>query len=317
MGCANIARRSVIPAMLESDDFEIYAIASRDISKAKQYTELFGGRAVQGYNGLLDIDEIEALYVPLPTGMHEEWILKALEKGKHVFAEKSLASDLDSANRMIESARCRKLVLMENFMYRNHNQHRFAFEKLLSGALGSVRLFTARFGFPPLSPDNFRYSRELGGGALLDAAAYTVNVTRWFFGNDLEVIDSILYRNRESKVILYGNASLFSRTSGISSNIAFGFDNFYQCYYEIWGSKGILRMDRAFTAPPGFRPPVTLHLNEGKTELFLDSDNHFLNILKEFSSLILKHDYGRYYDDLYHQSRLLNDIELRAKMIDI
>src|SRR5258708_37754162 len=123
MGCANIALRSVIPAILElHDKFDLVAIASRTPEKALKAADQFNILPVTGYDNLLARDDIDAIYMPLPTGLHEKWVTNALEAGKHVFAEKSLAVDYDSAQRLIELARARKLLLMENFMVRFHSQ---------------------------------------------------------------------------------------------------------------------------------------------------------------------------------------------------
>jgi hypothetical protein len=78
LGCANIAKRSVIPALLEIPDFELVAVASRTISKASEFATIFGCEAIEGYDNLIDREDIDALYIPLPTGLHEEFIVKAL-----------------------------------------------------------------------------------------------------------------------------------------------------------------------------------------------------------------------------------------------
>ena len=105
MGCAAIAKKSVIPAILAlPEQFELVAIASRTSEKAEEFAALFGCEAVTGYDYLLQLD-IDAVYIPLPTGLHEEWINKALLAGKHVYAEKSIASSFDSAKSMVENAK--------------------------------------------------------------------------------------------------------------------------------------------------------------------------------------------------------------------
>lgn len=112
MGCAGIAQRYMIPAILDTQDLELVAVASRTLEKAKAYADRFGGDAVEGYENLLNRRDIDAVYVPLPTGLHEQWILLALQMGKHVFAEKSLAMNVVSAQRMLNLAKENGLVLM-------------------------------------------------------------------------------------------------------------------------------------------------------------------------------------------------------------
>lgn len=314
LGCAGIAQRYVIPAIFDTQDLELAAVASRTLDKARACTERFGGDAVEGYENLLNRRDIDAVYVPLPTALHEQWILLALQKGKHVFAEKSLAMNVTSAQRMLNLAMGKRLVLMEDFMYRYHSQHRFVFDQLQQGTIGELRMLRSYFAFPPLDPLNFRYNKDLGGGAILDAAAYPVNVSRWFLGNDLELGDATLFYDRIAGVCIRGAALLYSPTTGLSALIAFGFDHYYQCNYELWGNKGILYCDRSFTPPPDFKPTVRVGLTAGIQAYTLPADNHFKNILEEFAGCIRQQQYAKHQDDLFNQSRLLTALQEKGRI---
>src|SRR5467141_3575377 len=100
LGCASIAYRSTMPAMKAVAGIDLVAVASRSREKAESFASHFGVDPVVGYQALLDRQDIHAVYVPLPTGLHAEWIPKALEAGKHVLAEKSLAGDHESVQVM-------------------------------------------------------------------------------------------------------------------------------------------------------------------------------------------------------------------------
>jgi len=314
MGCAGIAQRYMIPAILDTQYLELAAVASRTLDKAKICTERFGGDAVAGYENLINRRDIDAVYIPLPTGLHEQWIVLALQMGKHVLAEKSLAMNVISARRMLDMASEKKLVLMEDSMYRYHSQHQFVFEQLQKGAIGELRMLRTYFAFPPLDPQNFRYNKDMGGGAILDAAAYPVSASRWFLGNDLELGYATLFYDRITDVCIRGSALLFSPTTGLSALIAFGFDNYYQCNYELWGNKGIIHCDRSFTPPPEFKPTVRIGLAEGMKSYTLPADNHFKNILEEFVSCIRDRQYAKHQEDLFHQSRLLTDLQEKGRI---
>lgn len=309
LGCANIARRSVIPAIKSINEYDLVAIASRTQEKAAEFAEEFNCEAVAGYQNLLDRKDIDVIYMPLPTGLHEEWVMKALEAGKHILIEKSLAMNFESANRMVDLARAKGLLIMENFMFLYHSQHQFVKDLIAKGKIGDVRCFRSSFGFPPLAEDNFRYNAALGGGSLLDAAAYTIRASQLFLGNDIWVEGATL-NNLNTEVDLFGGAYLKS-TNGMFSEVAFGFDNFYQCNYEIWGSKGKITAQRAFTPGENFTPTITL---EKQGELFdykIDAENHFVNILNEFKRCALQGDVEKKYEEILNQSRLLQ--ELRDK----
>lgn len=131
MGCANIAQQIVIPAIKNlSNDFDLIAVSSRSSEKAQLFAQSFNALPIVGYENLLDRNDIDAIYMPLPTGLHQEWILKALDSGKHVIAEKSLAMDYDSAQQLIELAKSKNLILMEDFMFKHHKQHQIVWENL-------------------------------------------------------------------------------------------------------------------------------------------------------------------------------------------
>ena len=103
LGCASIAKRSVIPAIKNlSCKFELVAVASRSIDKAEVFASDFNCEAIEGYNNIINLNKIDALYIPLPTGLHKEWVNKALLAGKHVYTEKSIALNLADAEEMVD-----------------------------------------------------------------------------------------------------------------------------------------------------------------------------------------------------------------------
>lgn len=315
MGCANIAQKSVIPAMLACPEWEVAAIASRNIEKARGYTQKFGGEALGSYEALLEREDIEAIYMPLPTGLHEEWVIKSLEAGKNVLVEKSLAMDYASAQRMASVAQAHDLVMMENFMFWYHSQQKTIMDILNSGELGSFRLLRASFGFPPLGEGNFRYDKALGGGAILDSAAYCVKISQMFFGLDVKVASSTLFVDNKG-LDLYGSATILAE-DGRTAQLSWGFDNFYQCNCEIWGSKGKLYADRVFTAQPGFSPKIIVEKQDVKTETQLKGDNHFINILKQFHTNIITKNGAGTLQEITNQARLLSDLRDKATIVNI
>lgn len=311
MACADIAQRLVIPAILQSDHTRLVAVASRSAEKAGKFAGQFGCEAITGYGKLLERPDIDAIYMPLPTGLHEEWVKRSLEAGKHVLVEKSFALDLASAQRMLDVARSNRLLVMENFMFLHHSQHRFVKELIEAGEIGELRSFRSSFGFPPLDLDNFRYAKHLGGGALLDAAAYTIRASQFFLGDDLEVKAANLVTPEGAEVDIYGGAYL-ATAGGKFSEVSFGFDNFYQCNYELWGSRGKLTARRAFTAGPGITPVVSLEKQGESFDHQLEADNHFVNLLEVFARCVVAGNYESRYCEIENQSRLLDQVRQLA-----
>ena len=308
LGCANIARRSVIPAILELDEFNLVAVASRTQEKASAFAKEFGCEAIEGYDNIVNREDIDAIYLPLPTGIHEEWVLKCLDNGKHLLVEKSFAQDFSSADKMISKAKENNLLVMEDFMFKYHSQQKTILDIYESGKIGELRCFRSSFGFPPFpDQENFRYKKPLGGGALLDSAAYTIKASQMFLENNLQVRAAQLnYQDRD--VDIYGGAFL-ADDSGLIAEVAFGFDNFYQCNYELWGSKGKLIANKSFTPKAHEKPTITLEVQGNSEIIELEADNHFIKILKAFSENIQKGSFESHYEELLRQSKLLDQVK--------
>lgn len=281
MGCAAIAKKSVVPALLAlPDQFEVVAIASRSPEKAQEFAFLFGCKAITGYDNLL-LEDIDAVYVPLPTGLHDEWVNKALLLGKHVYAEKSIAISFASAQSMVENAKKSSVALMEGYMFLYHTQHQKVKSLVAEGAIGEIRNFRGAFGVPPLAVENFRYDDKIGGGALFDVAGYPLRAVRFMLGDHFKVTASNLYTDPKTGTNLYGSAFLKDENE-IGAQIVFGLDHFYQCNYEIWGTKGKIKVERAYTPAPDFKPTIILE-QQGKLEIITEmACNHFIGAMQAF-----------------------------------
>lgn len=310
LGGAAIAKTSVIPALLSIEENALIAVASRTAERAEEFAQLFGCEAVIGYENLLASREIEAVYIPLPTGMHYEWVTAALRAGKHVLVEKSASTTLAEAEEMVALARQKNLLLVENFQFQHHSQHQFVKDLMHSGELGELRGFRSAFGFPPFAlDDNIRYDPALGGGALLDSGAYVLKATSFMLDGPVEVKTAHLAMHPEFGVDWYGSAFLVNEALNITSEVSFGFDNFYQCNYEIWGSKGKLTATRAFTAKKDHAPVVILETPGKVQEIPLPTDDHFRNMLTYFNDLVKTQDYAAEWDKITTQARLIQQVK--------
>jgi len=288
------------------DQFELVAVASRSPEKANEFAARFDCLAIHGYEKLILRDDIDCVYIPLPNGLHHEWMIKSLEYGKHILAEKPFTESYAKTKEIIDLANTKKRCVYENFMFTHHSQFEFVFKLIQSGEIGEIRLFRSSFGFPEINKtNNIRYKKSLAGGALLDAGAYTVKAASFFLGMDMEVVGSDL--NMFNNEVDFQGSAMLRNKNGVVAQIAFGFDNFYQNTIEIWGSKGKITLSRAFTAREGFMPGITLEKQNEKTEILLPPDNQMKKILLDFSQSI-KSDYSKEFKNILLQSKLLTDI---------
>jgi xylose dehydrogenase (NAD/NADP) len=185
LSTANIGRAAVIPAIQASRNGEVVAVASRELEKAQAFAARLNiPQAYGSYEALLDADDIDAVYIPLPNSMHHGWTLKAAEKGKHILCEKPLALNAQECREMEAAADQHGVKLMEAFMYRFHPRTQKVLEMVRSGVLGELRLIHSAFTFRLTRPDNIRLKPELGGGALMDVGCYCVNLSRTVAGTE-------------------------------------------------------------------------------------------------------------------------------------
>jgi NDP-hexose-3-ketoreductase len=311
LGCAEIARRRTLPALARVKEFTLQAVASRTAEKAEAFARKFACLPVAGYEALLARDDIDAVYIPLPAALHSPWARACLEAGLHVLVEKPASSTAAEAAALVDLARRRGLVLMENFGFARHSQQEHVRSLLASGAIGELRGMSAEFAFPPLPAGDIRYRRELGGGALLDAGVYPIRAARMLLGDDLDVAGAVLRVDPDHGVDGAG-AALLTTPEGITAQLAFGFVHSYRCGYTLWGSEGAISLDRAYSAPDGFRPTMRLTQDGHSTVHQLAPDRQFDAMLSAFAAAILAGDTVSCSDDLLHQAQLVERVATSA-----
>ncbi|WP_172329208.1 Gfo/Idh/MocA family protein [Mangrovicoccus sp. HB161399] len=183
LGAARIADGAVIPGMVASADCAPHAIAARDHCRAQAMAEKHGiPKAYGSYEALLADPEVEAVYVALPNHLHVDWARKAADAGKHVLIEKPAAmraGDL-AALEGIDPA----LKVSEAFMVRTQPRWIRLREMLAAREYGAPMTFSSMLSFMMDSPDDFRNSPEMGGGAYYDLGCYTAMAARFVFGTE-------------------------------------------------------------------------------------------------------------------------------------
>ncbi len=307
MGCADIARRRLLPAFAADPGSRVVAIASRDGARARELADQYGCAAVAGYDALLTDPQVEAVYVPLPVALHAEWIERALLAGKHVLGEKPLTSDPETTAGLYALAASRDLVLAENFMFPHHSRNARVRELVAGGAIGELRNLTAVFAIPPPPPGDIRYQPDLDGGALLDIAVQPLYAVLYFLGLDVRLRGVSLRRHAEHSVDT-GGAILLDAPGETTAQVVFGMEHSYRSAYELWGSTGRIIVERAY-APPANEPPVIrLERSGGTEDLVLEPDDQVRNAVRAFSRAIRDQTRAQSPERSLAMVRLLADI---------
>ena len=181
---------AVIRPARHVEDVEVVAVAARDPQRAAAFAAKHGiPRTVGSYDELVADPDVDAVYNPLPNGLHGRWTMAALAAGKHVLCEKPFTADGAEA-RVVARAVPPGRVVMEAFHYRYHPVFRRARQLLDEGAVGKVRRIETWLCFPLPMFTDIRYQLALAGGATMDAGCYAIHMARHLAGSEPEVVSA-------------------------------------------------------------------------------------------------------------------------------
>lgn len=313
LGCADIARRRTLPSLERQPLVRVTAVASRRIERAREFTEQFGGTPVQDYAELLLRDDVDAVYLPLPPELHAEWTLRALEAGKHVWCEKPFATSLADAEKAVALARERGLLLMENFMFLHHSQHARVRELVADGLIGDVQLFASEFGIP-LQPAQDGSDGLRRASTLPEVAAYPLRAAQLFLGPGLRVVGAQV-RPPSAHGPRPAGSALLQSPDGVAGQLSYGVEHAYRSGYELWGSRGRLRLERAFSTPDEYTPVLKVERDGRQEEIALSPDRHFTNTAGVFARAVIEaQDFAPHGDAILGHARLVDEVERTAAL---
>lgn len=177
-----VANAAVLPGIVAAPNARLVASASR----SGEVPEQWRSTSVDSYEAVLDHPDVEAVYIPLPNGMHLEWTEKAAAAGKHVLCEKPLAPDSVTALRMADVCKQAGVLLAEAWMTPFHERYQQVLDRARSGDIGDIVAVDGSFRFTigPEAADNYRWDPEQGGGALLDVGVYCLGAIVDLFGSN-------------------------------------------------------------------------------------------------------------------------------------
>lgn len=326
---SEIAFRRFLPALKEASCFEYagVAIASKDEfvgatdeilakerAKAQTFVDGYGGKIYEGYKKLIHSDDVDAIYLPLPPGLHYKWAKEALSADKHILCEKPCTTALATTEDLMNDAEAKDLAAHENYMFAFHEQLEAINDIVKSGEIGDVRLYRISFGFPMRAQNDFRYNKALGGGALLDCGGYTFKYASMLLGPTAKMKYAQSNNIDGFNVDMYGSAALVN-DGGVTAQVAFGMDHNYKCELEVWGSKGTIYTNRILTAPAGFVPEVIIRKGNEEEKRILPADDAFKKSILHFNKCIEDAEARKAnYETLLRQARLVEQFKQLANI---
>lgn len=259
LSTAGIARKNW-QAIHNSGNGRVVAVGSRDQVKAQAFIDECQAdvpfavvpESVGGYEELIGRSDIDALYIPLPTGLRKEWVIKAAKAGKHVMCEKPCAISAGDLEEMIAACADAKVQFMDGLMF-NHSARMDALREVLEDgeSIGRVKRIASQFSF--MAPDDFlagnirTHSDLEPAGCLGDLGWYLIRFTLWTMNYAMptqltgRLISGHGQAGSPDQVPTEFSAEL-SFSDGVSASFYCSFLTEHQQWVNVSGTKGNLQV---------------------------------------------------------------------------
>lgn len=295
LGCSGIGKSRTIPGLLACENAELYAIAGRNEEKLKVYAEPFAPKKLYtDYQALLDDENVDAVYLPLPNGIHMEWVKKAAAAGKHILCEKPMALTEEQVREMFAVAKEHGVLLEEAYAYRHAQLVQKVKEIVDSGAIGRIRYLESKHSTFDTNRSGIRYQKSNGGGAVYDVTCYNVSLASYLFGKDPEDMSVYCGFDKETGVDV-SDAVMLRYEEGVTAMLYAGLDAYRRGCYSILGETGRIDVDHKFNSSgvchirvsTGARPQGAEYVDETTTEYTIWVDDNYKKEIELFSDAVL------------------------------
>jgi predicted dehydrogenase len=316
VGIGNHARKNILPAVSQCSRLNLVGLYSRNRDIVREESERYGCVAYASEEDLAEDRRVQVAFLCLPVGLHAKSALRLLNHGKHVWCEKSLASNPEDWEKMVATAEKSDLSLCETFMFLYHPQFQRMMSVLRSGRLGALCTISASFGYPHFSRENIRYSPELGGGALLDAGCYPVRAVMEIAGTLPTASYSSLIVGGPYSVDT-GGAAMMTFPAGVHAFLDWGMGRSYRNQIEIWGEKGEMLVERAFSKPHDLETKIALKMDGKLSSLeAIPPCNHFITMMENLSESVINRRKRRdHWKAIRRQGQILFHIASKAPLL--
>lgn len=295
LGCSGIGKSRTIPGLLACENAELYAIAGRNEEKLKAYAEPFAPKKLYtDYQALLDDENVDAVYLPLPNGIHMEWVKKAAKAGKHILCEKPMALTEEQVREMFAAAKEHGVLLEEAYAYRHAQLAQKVKEIVDSGAIGRIRYLESKHSTFDTNRSGIRYQKGNGGGAVYDVTCYNVSLASYLFGKDPEDMSVYCGFDKETGVDT-SDAVMLRYGEGETAMLYAGLDAYRRGCYSILGDTGRIDVDHKFNSSgvchirvsTGARPQGAEYVDETTTDYTIWVEDNYKREIELFSDAVL------------------------------
>jgi NDP-hexose-3-ketoreductase len=299
IGYSNVLKMRIFPILDRLNFIDSVSIAKfeeqswDDLYKSvSKPIELF-----DNYDDAICNSKASIAYITTTNNSHFKWAKATLIAGMHTIIDKPATISLHETEELLQIAKDKQLLLSESTVYMYHPQVN-TLKNIIEQNNSTAKLLTVHFSFPPMNKNNFRYNKELGGGAFLDTSPYAVSIGRYFFDSVPEECHYI-----ENEIMDEGlevSYSLLLKYSNGRSLIGhFGFNTEYVNRLNILGDKICIDLDRIFTIPDFATNQIKVRSDNQSSEINSPHGNAFELYLTEIGNCLRSKAFNKLYNDMY------------------
>ena len=249
VGCGQIARERMVPAILNSKRAELVAVVDVDERVARTTADLY--KIPYCYSSLeemLQNDLVEVVYIATPNHLHCDNTTKAANQGKHVLCEKPMATSTEDCRRMIESCDKNEVKLMVGYMSRFNLANIMAKRLISEGAIGKPTVVKSQFAFVKMPrSDDWRLDlRKSGGGCLLDIGVYSIDFTDFLFNERIIEVTASSGNTRFNYPVEDLLIVSFRLSKGAMGDFVCGYNVRIPSSFEVYGTEGSIILNEPF-----------------------------------------------------------------------
>ena len=291
LGAARVNER-LMPAIVQSDSGDLIAIGSRRFGAAKEcllknlpeYEDKVS--CFDGFDQVINHDNVDAIYIPLANEEHTEVALKAIQAKKHVLIEKPMAIKSEEVKILIEEAKKNNIKIMEGFMYAFHPQFDRIMNTIKSNILGDISYAHSMFSFPIQPARFYRIDRSMenGGGALWDIGPYAIHTIRQCFKENPQRVKAIAKLNEHGADIATSGLIDFGNSKRATFDISFECTR--RSEFEAFGALGRVKCPTVWQ-PDDKQAKIIINTeSSGLAEEVVPAANHFILEINHFNKVI-------------------------------
>ena len=246
IGAGLMCRRRA-PVLKKSDNSELLFIASKEFEDAQELATQFECEALESWQEVISNDDIEAIIVCTPPGVHAEISIAAMKAGKHVLCEKPLTRTVAESEEMLKVAKEFGVTLKCGFNHRHHPAITEGKKLLDKGEIGKplfARCIYGICGRPDYQTEWRADPNQAAGGQFIEQGTHAIDLFRWFLGDLTKVTCMTSRLFFKDQPLDEGGMAIFQTSSGATASLhttLTQWKNLFQ--FEVFGEDGYLTID--------------------------------------------------------------------------